>query len=229
MCPENDKDLEITQEEEKSAEETLVDEKDTDQQSAEEQHESEDLAEEVKEEEKDLDQTEEATDEDIKQSKIAKTKVEEVEEEPAPLQNVIFALRTTVGRESTVVDLLHSKLKTNTLGVKSILHPAELKGYVFIEGSEDGIANAIKQVPHIRGLIDKPIAMDDLKRFFSEAAPQITLKEGEIVEVIGGPFKREKAKIVRVDEAKREARIELIESAVPIPITISLDLLKATR
>jgi transcriptional antiterminator NusG len=50
-----------------------------------------------------------------------------------------------------------------------------------------------------------------------------------LVEVIGGPFKREKAKIVRINEVKREAKIEFIDSAVPIPITIKTDLLKVIK
>ena len=246
----DDESIEVTPAEEKEAEEELEKggKSREDTPSEEEEHETEDLEKEVKQEEKELDESTAAEKEKQKEAEVAensediddisekdvkmkKSEADEVEdsEDAAPLENVIFTLRTTVGRESTVVDLLNTKLKPRNTGVKSILHPAELKGYVFIEGSENGIREGIKGVPHIRGLIDRPVKLDELKRFFAEDLPQIHLKEGEIVEVIGGPFKREKAKIVRMDETKREAKIELIESAVPIPITISLDLLKATR
>lgn len=141
----------------------------------------------------------------------------------------IYTLRTTVGRERTVLDSLDAKLKNNSQGIKSMLSPAELKGYIFIEGSEEDIHKTTQGVPHIKGLINKPIKIEELSNFFSQEVKEITIKEGDIVEVIGGPFKREKAKIVRIDEAKREAKIELVESAVPIPITIKLDLLKHTR
>ncbi len=43
---------------------------------------------------------------------------------------------------------------------------------------------------------------------------------GDIVELIAGPFKGEKAKVVRVDEAKDEIVVELIGSIVPIPVTV---------
>ncbi len=141
----------------------------------------------------------------------------------------IYTLRTTVGRERTVLDSLDAKLTNNSKGIKSMLSPAELKGYIFIEGSEEDIHKATQGVPHIKGLINKPIKIEELANFFSQEVKEITIKEGDIVEVVGGPFKREKAKIVRIDEAKREAKIELVESAVPIPITIKLDLLKPTR
>ncbi|MFH1126940.1 MAG: transcription elongation factor Spt5 [archaeon] len=141
----------------------------------------------------------------------------------------IYTIRTTVGRERTVLDSLDAKLKNNSAGIKAIMSPSELKGYFFIEGTEEDIHKAIQGIPHIKGIINKPIPVEELSNFYSQEVKEITIKEGDIVEVIGGPFKREKAKIVRIDETKREARIELVESAVPIPITIKLDLLKAIR
>ena len=141
----------------------------------------------------------------------------------------ILTIRTTVGRERTVLETLTTKVHMKPVDVKAILAPAELKGYLFIEGSEEGITDVLRGVPHVRGLINKPVAIEQLETFMKVASKEITMKVTDIVEVIGGPFKHEKAKIVRIDEDKREARIELIESAVPIPITIKLDLLKVIK
>ncbi len=141
----------------------------------------------------------------------------------------IYTIRTTVGRERTVFDSLDAKLKAKNPGVKAMLSPNELKGYIFIEGEEEDIHKAIQGIPHIKGIINKPINIDELSNFYSTEVKEVKFKDGDIVEVVGGPFKREKAKIVRIDETKREAKIELVESAVPIPITIKLDLLKAIR
>ncbi len=141
----------------------------------------------------------------------------------------ILTIRTTVGRERTVLETLITKVHMKPTDIKSVLSPAELKGYLFIEGSEAGIADVLRGVPHVRGLINKPVALEQLEPFMKAATKEITMNVGDIVEVVGGPFKHEKAKIVRIDEDKREARIELIESAVPIPITIKLDLLKVIK
>ncbi len=89
--------------------------------------------------------------------------------------------------------------------------------------------DTLRGIPHVRGLINKPLNVEQLEPFMKAPSREITMKVGDIVEVVGGPFKREKAKIVRIDEDKREARIELIESAVPIPITIKLDMLKVIK
>lgn len=141
----------------------------------------------------------------------------------------ILTIRTTVGRERAVLDAITSKVKLKPTEIKAILSPAELKGYLFIEGAEESIIDVMRGVPHIRGLINKPLNVEQLEPFMKAPTKEISMKVGDIVEVVGGPFKREKAKIVRIDEDKREARIELIESAVPIPITIKLDMLKVIK
>lgn len=142
---------------------------------------------------------------------------------------VIYTIRTTVGREKSVIDSITAKVKNKSFDIKSIVSPGELKGYIFIEGTEESIVRITQGTPHLRGLIKREVKLEELQRFFTEEVKEITIKEGDIVEVVGGPFKREKAKVVRVDEAKREAKIELVESVVPIPITIKLDLLKLVK
>ncbi len=52
---------------------------------------------------------------------------------------------------------------------------------------------------------------------------EIKVNKGDVVEIIGGPFKNEKGKVTRVDEAKEELTIELLEAAIPIPITIPIE------
>ena len=43
------------------------------------------------------------------------------------------------------------------------------------------------------------------------------------MELISGPFKGEKAKVVRIDESKEDVVLELIEATVPIPVTVKGD------
>ena len=50
-----------------------------------------------------------------------------------------------------------------------------------------------------------------------------SIKVGQKVEVIAGPFKGEKAKVVRVNDTKEEVTIELVEAAVKMPVTISAE------
>lgn len=139
---------------------------------------------------------------------------------------MILTIRTTVGRENAVIETLISKIKINNLDIRSIFHPEELKGYIFIEGDSNAINDIIKAVPHVKGILKKEVSINDIKKFLEVKKVEIKINKGDIVEISGGPFKNEKGKVTRVDEAKEELTLELLDAAVPIPITIPIDSVK---
>ncbi|MCD6557414.1 MAG: transcription elongation factor Spt5 [Candidatus Aenigmarchaeota archaeon] len=136
---------------------------------------------------------------------------------------MLLAVRTTTGRENIVIDSLTTKIKNENIAVKALVHPEELRGYIFIEGDLSVIEQAIKGVPHVRGIINKEVEMKDIEKFIVPEKQEIQAEIGDIVEIIIGPFKGEKGKVTRVDEKKNELTIELLEAAIPIPVTISLN------
>lgn len=136
---------------------------------------------------------------------------------------MIYTIRTTVGRENAVIETLISKIKNRSLNIKSIFHPGELKGYIFMEGEEKAIDQVIKAVPHIKGIIRKEVKIKDIKKFLEVKKIEIKINRGDVIEVTSGPFKNEKGKVTRVDEAKEEVTIELLEAAIPIPITVPIE------
>jgi transcriptional antiterminator NusG len=139
---------------------------------------------------------------------------------------LIYTIKTVVGRESIVAELIAAKAKTLGLKISALIHPEEIKGYVFVEGSIDDIEKSIQGVPHVRGLIKTPVNIEEIKRFLIPRESEIELNIGDLVEVIGGPFKGERGKVVRYNKVKRECSIELVEVTVPIPITVPVDLVK---
>ena len=58
---------------------------------------------------------------------------------------------------------------------------------------------------------------------------EINIEKNDIVEIIGEPFKKEKAKVTRVDKQKGEAIVSLLGAVVPIPLTVKLDNIKVIR
>jgi LSU ribosomal protein L24A len=46
------------------------------------------------------------------------------------------------------------------------------------------------------------------------------------VELIDGPFKGEKAKIMSIDSGKEEVTVQLVESMVPIPVTVRAEAIR---
>ncbi len=143
---------------------------------------------------------------------------------------MIYTIRTTTGREDIVVDLLESRLKAEQgHDIKCVFHPAEIKGYVFVEGSLAGIHKAMAGLMHAKGLMEKPVNIDEIKHFLEVKKTRIKIDIGDVVEIIGGPFKGERGKIKRIDSVKDEVTIELLEAAIPIPVTIATEFIKVVK
>jgi len=139
---------------------------------------------------------------------------------------MIYTVKTVVGRENITTELIAAKAKTEGLRISALIHPEEIKGYVFVEGEIEDIEKSVQAIPHVRGLIKKPVEIKNIKRFLRPMEVEVELDVGDVVEVIGGPFKGEKGKVVRYNKIKRECTIELVEVTVPIPLTVSVDLVK---
>jgi len=136
---------------------------------------------------------------------------------------MILTIRTTTGRENAVIDSLTTKVKNHKIDIKALFHPEELRGYVFVEAEQRDAELLIKGVPHIRGIINVPVKMEEIEKFLIPEKSEIKLEMGDVVEIIGGPFKGEKGKITRIDETKNEITVEFLEATIPIPVTISIN------
>ncbi len=142
----------------------------------------------------------------------------------------IYALRTTANREEQVLEFVSTNAKKRNLNVYSLTHPSGMKGYIFIEAETmDDVERAYQGVPYARGLLKHPVAYQEIEHMLEQAKTQINIQINDIVEIISGPFKKEKAKITRIDKQKEEIIVELLEAAVPIPITVKIDSVKVIR
>lgn len=142
---------------------------------------------------------------------------------------MIYAVRTTSGREDIVIDLLTTKIRARAPDIKAIVHPGEIKGYVFVEGGLGSVQKVLQGVMHVRGVIETPIRMEEIQHFLEHKKSVIKIEEGNVVEIIGGPFKGEKGKITRIDKVKDEVTIELLDATIPIPVTIAAELVKIIK
>ncbi len=136
----------------------------------------------------------------------------------------IFTVKVTVNQEKNVASMMEAAIKNKGIKVFSILAPEPLKGYIFLEAEDIGaVEEAVEGIHNVRGILEGEVALDEIEHFL-EAKPTVTgIEKGDIVEIIGGAFKGEKAKVVRVDESKEELTVELLSAAVPIPITVKGD------
>ncbi len=188
-------------------------------------------------------EAEEKAEEEIKKEKKQRRKrtPEEIEErqyrgkrtvekkEEKPVDN-IFALRTTANREDQVMDFIISNVQKKKLEVHSIIRPHGMRSYVFIEAvSKTEAEQAAFNVPYARGILGGAIAYSEIEHMLEQVKVQMNIEKNDIVEIISGPFRRESAKVTRIDRTKEEVVVELLEAAVPIPITLKMDAVKVIR
>ena len=138
----------------------------------------------------------------------------------------LYAVKTVVGRENIAIDAIATKAQNGKLAINVVLRPEEIKGYIFIEGELADIERVVQAVPHIRGIIKKPMDVKEIQRFLQPKKVEVELDVKDVVEVIGGPFKGERGRVTRYDKVKREVTIELLDVAVPIPITVNVEFIK---
>lgn len=139
---------------------------------------------------------------------------------------MLTPIRVIIGRERMALDYIEKEVKLRNLDIKSILFLEDLKGYIFLEGEEEDINRAIYGAPHVRGIISKQVTIEEIKKYLVKEKLAIELNVGDVIEVLSGPFKGEKGKITRINEAKKELTIELLEAVVPIPLTLSINVVR---
>ncbi len=139
---------------------------------------------------------------------------------------MIFTVRTTSGQESLVVDMLKKKLENDPLEIYSLAVIPDLRGYILIEGDcELTVRRAITDIPHIKGkgIVGGNIELEELTTLLESKPLMDSIKKGAKVQIVQGPFKGEKARVIRVNEAKEDVTVELLEAAVKIPLTLKAE------
>ena len=142
----------------------------------------------------------------------------------------IYVLRTTANREDQVLDFVASNAKKKKLEVYSVIRPHGMRGYIFVEaGTRTDAEQAAFNVPYARGILPKEVDYEEIEHMLEQVKVEMNIQKNDICEIISGPFKREQAKVTRIDRTKEEVVVELLQAAVPIPITVKMDAVKVIR
>mgnify|MGYP001577011665 FL=1 len=145
---------------------------------------------------------------------------------------MIYTVRTTTGQESLVADILAAKAQKEGLEIYSIAIMPGLKGYVLIEADHENTVQRGIQGNNLikgRGVVSGQVKMEELAGMFSNKPLMESIKPDQKVELISGPFKGEKARVIRVNDTKEEVTVELLEATVKIPVTIKAEHIRVIK
>jgi len=143
---------------------------------------------------------------------------------------MIFIIKVTTNKEERAVDMIAERAEKKNLNVYSVSRPHGLRGYILLEsGDRDSAEEAVFNLPYVKGIIGKTIGYTEIKNMIEPSVTSITIKDGDIVEILSEPFKKEKAKVLRIDKQKGEVVVSLLGAVVPLPVTIKMDNIKVIR
>jgi transcriptional antiterminator NusG len=143
---------------------------------------------------------------------------------------MIFVVKAITNKEDQAAELIAERVRKKALQVYAIARPHGLRGYVIVEALDRETAEkATLNLPYVRGVLPKHLDYKDIEKMIAPVTAEMNIEKDDIVEILTEPFKREKAKVIRVDKQKGEVVIELLEAAVRIPIKRKLDNVKVIR
>ena len=133
----------------------------------------------------------------------------------------MYAVKTTASQERTVADMIMNREEPE---IHAALAPDSLTSYVMVESDGDAVINRVlEEIPHAQSIVPGESDISEVEHFLSPTPDVEGIAESDIVELIAGPFKGEKAQVQRIDEGKDQVTVELYEATVPIPVTVRGD------
>ncbi len=143
---------------------------------------------------------------------------------------MIFIIKVTTNKEERAVDMVADRIEKKNLNVFSVSRPHGLRGYILLEAEDrDSAEEAVFNLPYVKGIIGKTIGYEEIKNMIEPSVTSISIRGGDIVEIISDPFKKEKAKVLRIDKQKEEVVVSLLGAVVPLPVTIKMDNVRVIR
>ncbi len=143
---------------------------------------------------------------------------------------MIFIIKVQTNKEERAVDMISERAEKKELSVFSVSRPHGLRGYVLLEAEDrESAEEAVFNLPYVKGIIGKTIGYEEIKNMIEPSVEAISIKKGDIVEMIGATFKGEKAKVQRVDKQKEDVVVSLLGAVVSFPVTVKVDNVKVIR
>jgi transcriptional antiterminator NusG len=140
---------------------------------------------------------------------------------------VYFIVRVTSSQERITADILQNKIEKSAVPVYSIILAEGMRGYLILEVQDENAARElILDEPHVKGILSKPLSEEELNRMLEVKKVIQEIGVNDTIEFMSGPFKGYKARVIKVEPTKEEITVELMDVAVPIPVTTKASIAK---
>lgn len=139
-------------------------------------------------------------------------------------RGVLYLVRTTVGQERNVMFIAEGRIEREGLPVRALMCIENLRGYVLAEAEAPHyVEKAFANIKHVKGVSLRKVSLSEVEGLLAPKPAVEGIDVNDVVEIVGGPFRGMKGKIVRVDRDKEEVTLELLEAPYALPITVHAD------
>ena len=143
---------------------------------------------------------------------------------------MIFIIKVTTNKEDKAVEMIAERSQKKQLQVYTVIRPHGLRGYIILEAADkESAEEAAFNLPYVKGIIGKTLSYDEIKNMLQPEVEDYNIEVGDVVEMIADQFKKEKARVTRVDKKRGEVVVTLLGAAVPIPVTVKMDNVRVIR
>ncbi|MEM1777537.1 MAG: transcription elongation factor Spt5 [Acidilobaceae archaeon] len=147
--------------------------------------------------------------------------------ESSSVKSRFYSVHVTGGMEVRVALILGERARSMGLDVRSIVVPPETKGYIIVEVGDPGaIYYLMRGIRHVKRKRPVQVKEEDVLKLAKPVVEIPKISKGQVIEVIGGPFKGMKGRVLEVYEARKEVDITLLESDYRMVVTIPIELVK---
>jgi transcriptional antiterminator NusG len=155
----------------------------------------------------------------------------------------LYILKTSIGQEQNVAGEIRARLSgTGSLKdiqdkIFGVLSPHYMKGFIFVEATAmhhvqkliGRVGVGVTPLKNCSKVLDGEAPLEDVLPYLEPKAATSGIEEGCIVEISGGAFRGQAARVTRVAETKEEVTVELFEAAVPVALTVRADQVRVTQ
>jgi transcriptional antiterminator NusG len=136
------------------------------------------------------------------------------------IDEVIHAYERMQNRTEEQEEVIKSK-------PKSLIVIPSMKGVILAETKNPRILEyVLSGQRHYRGRIFGTVKFEEIEPFIRPKSVIEVLNVGDEIEVVSGPLRGSRGKVLRIDKTKNEVTFQPAEVSIPMPMTISMDAVK---
>jgi transcriptional antiterminator NusG len=135
----------------------------------------------------------------------------------------VYTVSVVSRQEYNVSIVLKMRAESGKISIYSIVVPPETLGVLFIEGeSLPAVSRAVYGVKHVKGVMRGITNVDEVMKVLKPVKPTVDIDVNDEVEIVADVLKGSRARVTYVDKEKGVVRVELLDSAFPMPLDLKI-------